>query len=144
MHQEIRLSEPVIWNVTREFPEEAQRIGMNHEMKSMRDFNVYTEVPIDQCSQEDIDNAIGVRWVKRWKTDVELRMRLVVQGCFQDSSSIDVDSIYASTPSLVTLRLLLVMALARSWEISLADISTAFLHAAIEVFSPACLASTLF
>ena len=132
LHQEIRLSEPVIWNVTREFPEEAQRIGMNHEMKSMRDFNVYTEVPIDQCSQEDIDNAIGVRWVKKWKTDVELRMRLVVQGCFQDSSSIDVDSIYASTPSLVTLRLLLVMALARSWEISLADISTAFLHAAIE------------
>ena len=132
LHQEIRLSEPVIWNVTREFPEEAQRIGMNHEMKSMKDFNVYTEVPIDQCSQEDIDNAIGVRWVKRWKTDIELRMRLVVQGCFQDSSSIDVDSIYASTPSLVTLRLLLVMALARSWEISLADISTAFLHAAIE------------
>ena len=130
LHQEIRLSEPVIWNVTREFPEEAQHIGMNHEMKSMRDFNVYTEVPSDQCSQEDIDNAIGVRWVKRW--NVELRMRLVVQGCFQDSSSIDVDSIYASTPSHVTLRLLLVMALAPSWEISLADISTAFLHAAIE------------
>ncbi|OLQ00764.1 hypothetical protein AK812_SmicGene16545 [Symbiodinium microadriaticum] len=65
LHQEIRLSEPVIWDVTREFPEEAQRIGMNHEMKSMKDFNVYTEVPIDQCSQEDIDNAIGVRWVKR-------------------------------------------------------------------------------
>ena len=67
-----------------------------------------------------------------WKTDIELRMRLVVQGCFQDSSSIDVDSIYASTPSLVILRLLLVMALARSWEISLADISTTFLHASIE------------
>ena len=132
LHQEIRLSEPVVWDVTREFPEEAQRIGMNHEMKSMKDFNVYTEVPIDQCSQEDIDNAIGVRWVKRWKTDIELRMRLVVQGCFQDSSSIDVDSIYASTPSLVTLRLLLIMALARSWEISLADISTASLHAMIE------------
>ena len=81
LHQEIRLSEPVIWNVTRKFPAEAQRIGMNHEMMSMRDFNVYTEVPIDQCSQEDIDSAIGVRWVKRWKTDIELRMRLVVQGC---------------------------------------------------------------
>ena len=132
LHQEIRLSEPVIWDVTREYPEEAQRIGMNQEMKSMKDFDVYTEVPIDQCSQEDIDQAIGVRWVKRWKTDTELRMRLVVQGCYQDSSSIDVDSIYASTPSLVTLRLLLVMSLARSWEISLADISTAFLHAAIE------------
>ena len=98
-------------------------VNMDHE-------ELHQEIRL--CSQEDIDNAIGVRWVKRWKTDVELRMRLVVQGCFQDSSSIDVDSIYASTPSLVTLRLLLVMALARSWEISLADISTAFLHAAIE------------
>ena len=70
--------------------------------------------------------------MKRWKIDIELRMRLVVQGYFQDSSSIDADSIYASTPSLVTLRLLLVMALARSWEISPADISAAFLHASIE------------
>ena len=30
---------------------------MNHEMKSMKDFNVYTEVPTDQCSQEDIDKV---------------------------------------------------------------------------------------
>ena len=95
MHQEICLSEPVIWNVTREFPEEAQRIGMNHEIKSMKDFNVCTEVPIDQCSQKDIDNAIGVRWVKRWKTDIELRCSELLSR----SSSIDVDSIYASAPS---------------------------------------------
>ena len=57
-------------------------------------------------------------------------MRLV-QGCFQNSSSIDVDS-NASTPLLVTLRLLLIMALARSSEINLADLSTAFSHATIE------------
>ena len=115
---------------------------MNKEMKSMKDFDVYKEVPIEQCSQSDIDGAIGVCWVKRWKTDVELRMRLVVQGCFQNASSkIDTDSLYASTPSLVTLRLLLVMALARGWEMSLADMSTAFLHALIEepvyVWTPA-------
>ena len=28
LHQEIRLSETVIWDITREFPEEAQRLGM--------------------------------------------------------------------------------------------------------------------
>ena len=58
-------------------------------------------------------------------------MRLVVQGCYQDSAKLDADSLFASTPSLVTMRLLLVLALARNWCINLADISTAFFHAAI-------------
>ena len=132
LHQEIKLSEPVIWDVTREFPEEAQRIGMNKELQSMKDFNVYTEIFIENCTVSEIDDAIGVRWVKRWNTDTELRMRLVVQGFFQDSAKLDSDSLYASTPTLVTLRLLIVMASARCWDISLADISTAFLHALIE------------
>ena len=83
LHQKLRLSEPVIWDVTREFPTEAQRISMNHEMMSMRDFNVYTEVPIDQCSQEDIDRTIGVRWVKRWKTDIEISSPRMFPGLFE-------------------------------------------------------------
>ena len=46
------------------------------------------------------------------------------------------DNLFASTPSLVTMRLLLCMALARNWGITLGDVSTAFLHAAMlaEVF----------
>ena len=128
---ELKLTEPIIWDITREYPELAQKKGMDHEMGSMKDFNVYTEVPIEKCTEEQTSNAIGVRWVKRWKTDTELRMRLVVQGCYQDATKLDTDSLFASTPSLVTMRLLLVMALARNWSISLADISTAFLHAAI-------------
>ena len=56
-------------------------------------------------------------------------MRLVARGCFQEASKLDSDTLYASTPSLVTLRLMLTLAIARGWAISLADISTAFLHA---------------
>ena len=46
------------------------------------------------------------------------------------------DNLLASTPSLVTMRLLLCMALARNWGITMGDVSTAFLHALMneEVF----------
>ena len=127
--EELKLSEPIIWDITREFPEEAQKIGMNKEMKSMKDFTVYTEKPIEECTEEQVRNAIGVKWVKRWKTDTELQMRLVVQGCYQDAQALDSDTLFASTPSLVTLRIMLIMALTRNWCINLADVSTAFLHA---------------
>ena len=39
------------------------------------------------------------------------------------------DDIYASTPLFVILRVLLTVAMARSWRIRLGDVSTAFLHA---------------
>ena len=37
----------------------------------------------------------------------------------------------ASTPSLTALRLLLTLAIAKGWRISIGDISTAFLHALV-------------
>ena len=130
-HEEIKLSEPLIWNATKEFPAAAQTKGMNKELKSMQDFSVYTEKPNEQCTEEEIESAIGLKWVKRWKSDEELQMRLVAQGCYQDDSALDSDSVFASTPSLVTLRLLLIMSIARGWTRTLADISTAFLHASM-------------
>ena len=129
--EKFKLSEPVIWDITREFPEDAQKIGMDRKMNSMREFNVYTDVPIEQTTQEQRDSAIDLKWVKRWKTESELRMRLVACGCFQEASKLDSDTLYASTPSLVTLRLMLVLAIARGWSIALADISTAFLRIAL-------------
>ena len=58
-------------------------------------------------------------------------MRLVARGCFQDDEELDTDTVFASAPSLVTLRLMLALAVARGWFISLADISTAFLRVAL-------------
>ena len=49
-HEEIKLSEPLIWNATKEFPAAAQTKGMNKELKSMQDFSVYTEKPIDSSA----------------------------------------------------------------------------------------------
>ena len=56
---------------------------------------------------------------------------IVARGCFQDDEKLDIDTLFAGIPALVTLRLLLALSIACGWCISLADISTAFLHAAL-------------
>ena len=101
--------------------------GMQTEMKSMKSFDVYDEIPIEHCSQEDIDNALDGTWVKRRKTATKVRCRLCVRGCFQET--MDQDDVFASTPTLVTLRVLLLMTLSRCWTAMTCDISAAFLHA---------------
>ena len=93
----------------------------------MKDFDVYEEVPLTECSQEDIDRALESLWVKTWKTAEMVRARLVVQGCYQ--GEMDQDIVFASTPTLVTLRVLVSMSLSRCWAMLTCDISTAFLHA---------------
>ena len=134
LDQEMRLSEPLLWES--EFPPEAERKGMMKEMDSMKNFEVYDEVKVDECTQEQIDGALDCRWVKVWKSEDELRCRVVVRGCFQNVEKSEEDNLFASTPSLVTMRLLLRMALARNWGITMDDVSTAFLHALMseEVF----------
>ena len=134
LDQEMRLSEPLLWES--EFPPEAERKGMMKEMDSMKNFEVYDEVKVDECTQEQIDGALDCRWVKVWKSEDELRCRVVVRGCFQNAEKSEEDNLFASTPSLVTMRLLLRMALARNWGITMDDVSTAFLHALMseEVF----------
>ena len=96
--EELKLTEPVIWDISKEYPEQAPKIGMDREMNSMKEFNVYTETPIDKITPEKNNSAIDLRWVKRWKTHSELRMRLVARGCFQDDEKLDTDTLFASTP----------------------------------------------
>ena len=110
-----------------EFTEQEVIDGMQTEMKSMKDFDVYDEIPIEHCSQEDIDNALDGTWVKRRKTATKVRCRLCVRGCFEET--MDQDDVFASTLTLVTLRVLLLMTLSRCWTATTCDISTAFLHA---------------
>eukprot|EP00439_Symbiodinium_sp_Y106_P042053 s9065_g5.t1 len=134
LDQEMRLSESLLWES--EFPPEAERSGKMKEMDSMRNFEVYDEAKVDDCTQEQIDGALDCRWVKVWKSEDELRCRMVVRGCFQNVEKSEEDNLFVSTPSLVTIRLLLCMALARNWGITMGDVSTAFLHALVneEVF----------
>ena len=134
LDQEMRLAEPLLWES--EFPPEAEKKGMIKEMNSMKDLDVYDEVMVKDCTDEQVSEALDCRWVKVWKNETDLRCRVVVRGCFQNVEKTEEDNLFASTPSLVTMRLLLCMALARNWGITLGDASTAFLHAAMsgEVF----------
>ncbi|OLP82435.1 Copia protein [Symbiodinium microadriaticum] len=134
LDQEMRLAEPLLWES--EFPPEAEKKGMIKEMNSMKEFDVYDEVMVKDCAEEQVSEALDCRWVKVWKNETDLRCREVVRGCLQNFEKTEEDNLFASTPSLVTMRLLLCMALARNWGITLGDVSTAFLHAAMsgEVF----------
>ena len=98
----------------------------------MRDFGVYEEVKVDELPPEKVASAMSTKWVKRFKGD-SVRCRLVARGFDQVS---DADDNFASTPSLVTLKLLLLLAIAKDWYILAGDVSTAFLHALMtdEVF----------
>ena len=68
----------------------------------------------------------GTRFHLRDKGD-ECRARLVVQDYWRTVE--DRDEIYASTPLLTTVKLVLLIALQFGYRIILGDISTAFLHA---------------
>ena len=52
--------------------------GMNEEMSSMDYFDVYEPLKADQRSDQEKKEAIGTRWVLRWKGN-KIRARLVVQ-----------------------------------------------------------------
>ena len=82
-------------------------------MSSMKEFDVYDEVLVKDRTEEQVNEALDCRWVKVWKNETDLRCRVVVRGCFQNVEKTEEDNLFASTPSLVTMRLLLCMALAR-------------------------------
>ena len=127
IEQEMRLAEPLLWESG--FPPAAEKKGMMKEMNSMKEFDVYDEVLVKDCTEEQVNEALDCRWVKVWKNETDLRCRVVLRGCFQNVEKNEEDNLFASTPSLVTMRLLLCMAMSRNWAITLGDVSTAFLHA---------------
>ena len=92
----------------------------------MRDFGVYEEVNATTVDDYVRSFAITTRFVCREKGD-EVRARFVVQDYLREVE--DQDEIYASTPLLTTVKILLMVALQFGWGILLGDLSTAFLHA---------------
>ena len=123
------LENPQVWYET-EFPYEEEVAGMKKEMLSMKNFDVFDEVPTSSLSEEALSEAISTRWVKVRKSDGAVRCRIVVRGYTQQVE--DRDELFASTPSLTTLKLLLTLSSAFGWHIATGDVSTAFLHAAVD------------
>ena len=123
------LENPQVWCET-EFPYMEEVAGMKKEMFSMKNFDVFDEVPTSSRSEEALSEAISTRWVKVRKSDGTVRCRIIVRGYTQQVD--DRDELFASTPSLTTLKLLLTLSSAFGWHIATGDVSTAFLHAAVD------------
>ncbi|CAE7372426.1 unnamed protein product, partial [Symbiodinium sp. CCMP2456] len=71
LDQEMRLAEPLLWES--EFPPEAEKKGMIKEMNSMKEFDVYHEVMVKDCTEDHVNEALDCRWVKVWKNETDLR-----------------------------------------------------------------------
>ena len=80
----------------------------------MDQFQVYYEVDASDLTSAEHKAIIGTRWVLRWKGE-EVRCRLVAQGYSQELD--DPDDSFASTPQLVSLKILLLFALAKKYKI---------------------------
>ena len=96
----------------------------------MLNFDVFEEFKMSDLTPEQLETVIPTRWVETRKSDGTCRCRSAVRG--YDQVVEDPDETYASTPSLLTLNTLLTLAVARGWRVTLADISTAFLHALMD------------
>ena len=124
--EELKLVERHLDYVKGKFTEQEVIDGIETEIRSMRNF-VYDEIPIEDCSQEDIDNALDCTWIRQRKDATQVECRLCVRNCVQETT--DQDDVSISTTTLVTLRVLLLMTLSRCWTATACNISTAFLHA---------------
>jgi hypothetical protein len=99
---------------------------MDSEMHSMKEHSVYEEVPLYNVTDDIIRTAIDTKWVHKWK-GLLVKSRLCARGFTQIIE--DADTIFASTPSLITMKTLLNLSLALNWNVTAGDVSTAFLHA---------------
>ena len=126
---EERFKNPLFWQ-SADFTYEEEKAGMNKEMQSMLNFDVFEEVKMAELTPAQLETVISTRWVKTRKSDGTCRCRIVVRG--YDQVVEDPDETYASTPSLLTLKTSLTLAVARGWHVTLADVSTAFLHASMD------------
>ena len=61
------------------YPNEALAKAMEAELQSMRDFDVFEEVNINDVEPDCARQAIGSRWVHKWKGS-DIKSRLVAKG----------------------------------------------------------------
>ena len=127
---ERKLEDPMLEYQIDDYPTDQLAQAMKDEMDSMKSFGVYDEIDKHTLSADQRRSAMPTRWVHRWKTPTTIKSRLVCKGFYERIK--DLDDVYASTPTIVSLRTMLTMALARGFEIKTYDISTAFLHADVQ------------
>ena len=79
MTLEERFKNPLFWQ-SPEFTYEEEMQGMNKEMKSILNFDVFEEFKMSDLTPEQLETVISTRWVKTRKSDGTCRCRIVVRG----------------------------------------------------------------
>eukprot|EP00971_Amphidinium_carterae_P138900 2752827-Amphidinium_carterae.6 len=91
---------------------------------------VYEEVNVKSLSAEQVQSITKTRWVIEERSgptgEVSIKARIVGKGYTQ---SMIPESVYAGTPHMSSLKILLVLACKNNWVIATSDINEAFLHA---------------
>ena len=98
--------------------------GMNKELESLQNMDVYVEVPEAEGEGHEVINS---RWVLSQKDPETTRCRVVAQQLAKNS----LDDTFASTSTPTALRLILFFSLVFQWQVAVGDVSTAFLHAVL-------------
>ena len=114
-------------------PTELLRASRAEELEFLREWEVWEEVPVEECHKVTGRKPLGGRWVKVNKGDARtpvVRCRYVAKD-FANGKN---DEFFAATPPLEALRLLLahVAGQSRAEKISVVDARKAHLHAHVD------------
>ena len=114
------------------FAAEDIKRAMLKEGESLR--GTYDPVSKASFTKQQLKGVIQTRWVVQPRPaadgDTSLRARFVAKGFKQQIMDPSLET-YASTPSHLSLRILLILSLVNHWDVVSADISSAFLQAPI-------------
>eukprot|EP00971_Amphidinium_carterae_P351318 6492049-Amphidinium_carterae.4 len=108
---------------------------MIKKIDNLRELKVFTDVDVESLKSDERSKIIDSRWVisERPGPDgtSDLKARLAARGFSQFIE--DPDLIYAATPRMSSLKLLLTVAAQKQWKITVTDIQAAFLNALVDV-----------
>ena len=98
----------------------------------MRSYGVFVEVPEAEATEGE-EQVISTKFVDTYNVETGLRSRLCTRG-YEATTSIEAEgkSLFAATPSIMAVRLMLWFAVFRSWSVAIADVTGAFLNASLE------------
>ena len=131
-HEEVEFEEYATDDVSGEMldPKMVRKARME-EVDYIRKSNLYTKVPIQECIEKTGNKPIAVKWIDRNKQDAKnplYRSRLVGKE-FNTYNDI---TLYAATPPLEALRLIISLAATYKYDIMTNDVSRAYFYAPVK------------
>ena len=114
------------------YPEDEIKKAMLKEVENLQ--GTYDPVPKSSFTPQQLKHVIQTGWVVQTRPaqegEASLKARFVAKGFKKQILDPSLET-YASTPSHLSLRILLILSLVNRWDVVTADISSAFLQSPI-------------